>query len=305
MSPEQLAAARARRHLARGDGELNNMRLEPYQRVREARRYWQRAINAGQEFGAQASIIAQKRMQAHTLTCHPDDASAKSISREFETYKGDLISMRAIQRALHALGHYDGPINGMLGPVTRAAIRKFQRELAYDETDTLTPVQTVLVICNAAQIARDPPSQNVLGIMYATGLGVRLNVDLALEWLRAASSRRHAESTYHLAVIYGTGIVLNSYRLCDIPQNVDQADQYLREAAGHGYGPAISAWDRHGGKSPADRWAAIEKELKKNRTFEKARDLTPVGKTCLKVEEPAPGESDPAAAAPGGNGQPM
>jgi TPR repeat protein len=182
----------------------------------------------------------------------------------------------------------------MLGPMTRAAIRKFQRETAYDETDTLTPRQTVLVICNAAQIARDASSQNVLGIMYATGLGVRINVDLALEWLRAASSRRHAEATYNLAIIYGTGTVLASYRLCDIPQNLDQADQYLREAADQGYGPAIHAWRRHGGKSPAQRWADIEKELLKDPTFANARDLTPIGKNC--VREPRSDEASPAVA---------
>jgi TPR repeat protein len=99
---------------------------------------------------------------------------------------------------------------------------------------------TVYVICNAAQIARDPSSQNILGIMYATGLGVRLNIDLALEWLRTSSGRRYNKATYHLAVIYGTGIVLKSYRLCDIPRNLEQADQYLREAAAQGNGDAIA-----------------------------------------------------------------
>ena len=153
--------------------------------------------------------------------------------------------------------------------------------MAFDETDTLSPIQTVYVICNAAQIARDPSSQNILGIMYATGLGVRLNVDLALEWLRTASGRRYDKSTYHLAIIYGTGIVLNSYRLCDIAQNLDQADQYLREAASLGNGDAIAAWRKHGHKSPAARWRAIEDELLSNPTFAKARELTPIGKTCV------------------------
>jgi hypothetical protein len=288
QSDEERRAARARWYLNAGDAALNSGD------IRGARDQWQQAINEGRRFGAQASITAQKRIQAHTLTCHPTTRSAKSISREYLDYKGDLISTRAIQQALRALGHYDGPINGLLGPMTRAAIRKFQREMAYDETDTLSPRQTVFVICNAAQIARDPASQNVLGIMYATGLGMRLNVDLALEWLRTASSRRHAESTYNLAIIYGTGTVLASYRLCDIPQNLDQADQYLREAAEQGYGPAIHAWRRHGDKSPADRWADIEKELRQNRTFDQARELTPVGKSCFREKRSR--EAGPAAA---------
>jgi TPR repeat protein len=303
QSDEERRAALARWYLNAGDAALNSGD------IRGARDQWQQAINAGRRFGAQASITAQKRIQTHTLTCHPTSRSAKSISREYEKYSGDLIGVRAIQQALRALGHYDGPINGMLGPMTRAAVRKFQREMAFDETDTLTPRQTVFVICNAAQVARDPGSQNVLGIMYATGLGVRINVDLALEWLRAASSRRHAEATYNLAIIYGTGTVLASYRLCDIPQNLDQADQYLREAADQGYGPAIQAWRRHGDKSQAARWKAIEDELLKDPTFAKARELTPIGKSCFREErrDDSAAAPEPAAAPPAAQstGQPL
>jgi len=281
MSDEERSAAEARWYLARGDAALSG------DDIRRARYLWQRAIDKGRRYGAQASIIAQKRLQSYTLTCYPRDPNLKRMSNEYAQLQGDLVDMRAIQQALYALGHYDGPTNGSLGPLTRAAIRKFQREMAFDETDTLTPRQTVFVVCNAAQIARDPSSQNILGIMYATGLGVRLNVDLALEWLRTSSGRRYDKATYHLAVIYGTGIVLKSYRLCDIPRNVEQADQYLREAASQGNGDAIAAWRKYGHKSPEARWIAIEQELLNNPTFAKAKlDLTEVGKTCERRYEP-------------------
>jgi hypothetical protein len=85
--------------------------------------------------------------------------------------------------------------------------------------------------------------------------------------------------------------VLNSYRLCDIAQNLDHADQYLREAASQGNGDAIAAWRKHGYKSPAARWRAIEEELLGNPTFAKARELTPIGKTCVPPEQ-----QDPTAA---------
>jgi len=300
MSDEERNAAEARWYLARGDAALSS------DDIRRARALWQRAIDRGRRHGAQASIIAQKRLQSYTLTCYPRDRNLKRMSNDYVALQGDLVDMRAIQQALYSLGHYDGPTNGSLGPLTRAAIRKFQREMAFDETDTLTPRQTVYVICNAAQIARDPSSQNILGIMYATGLGVRLNVDLALEWLRTSSGRRYDKATYHLAVIYGTGIVLKSYRLCDIPRNLEQADQYLREAASQGNGDAIAAWRKYGHKSPAARWQAIEDELLNNPTFRKAKeDLTDIGKTCEKRYEPgprggdvAPSESAPAPAPP-------
>ena len=121
--------------------------------------------------------------------------------------RGDLIHMKVVQKALHALGHYDGPIDGGLSIVTRASIRKFQREMEFDETDTLTPMQTVYLLCNAGETARDLASQNALGIMYATGLGVEQNIDIALEWLRTASQRGYADATFNLSVLYGSGVV--------------------------------------------------------------------------------------------------
>lgn len=87
-----------------------------------------------------------------------------------------------------------------------------------------------------------------------------------------------------MALIYGTGIVLNSYRLCDIPQDIEQADQYLREAAHQNHPVAAEMWRRHAGKSPADRWKAIEADLTKydeRGVFKKTKEeLPPLGKDC-------------------------
>ncbi|MCE9524203.1 MAG: hypothetical protein K8S25_17430, partial [Alphaproteobacteria bacterium] len=259
-SREQRRANRARRYLNLGDASLAEGDVD------EARRTWLRAIKVGKSVGAQASIVAQKRIQTHTLTCHFTNESLKAISRDYKARSGDLIHMRVIQQALHALGHYDGPINGDLSIVTRAAIRKFQREMAFDETDTLSPVQTVYLLCNAAETARDLASQNALGIMYATGLGVEQNIDISLEWLRAASTRGYADATFNLSILYGSGIILNSYRLCQIPRSLEQADQYLYEAANQKHPFATALVRRygpqapHGPFTPADRWRNIEKE---------------------------------------------
>jgi len=153
--------------------------------------------------------------------------------------------------------------------------------MEFDETDTLTPVQTVYLVCNAAETARDLPSQNALGIMYAAGLGVEQNIDLALEWLRAASTRRFSDSTFNLAILYGTGIVLKSYRLCDIPRSLEQADQYLREAVQQGHPIAADLMRRHAGKTPRARWKAIEDELTKaDTTGVYASRLAPIGSSC-------------------------
>jgi His-Xaa-Ser repeat protein HxsA len=47
--------------------------------------------------------------------------------------------VRRVQIALLAQGFYDGPINGNVGPVTRAALRRFQTSRSLTVTGTITP----------------------------------------------------------------------------------------------------------------------------------------------------------------------
>ncbi len=198
--------------------------------------------------------------------------------------------MKVIQQALKSLGHYDGPIDGVLSPVTRAAIRKFQRSVSEDETDTLTPLEITQLICNAAETTRDLVSVTTLGVMYAVGLGVPQNVDQAQQWLVQASNRRYADATYNLSVLYGTGILLNSYRLCDAPRMPEQADRYLGEAAEQGHPIARALLDLYGPKSkyanlsPRERWTLIEMQQLENSTADRtgiyATKLAIVGAKC-------------------------
>lgn len=102
-----------------------------------------------------------------------------------------MIRLALRQRALTALGYHSGPVDGYYGPETREAVRGFQRELGFDETGALTPRQTTLLICHAAQTARETSVQNTLGIMYATGLGVEQNTD----WLLNGWKRRPGAMT--------------------------------------------------------------------------------------------------------------
>jgi hypothetical protein len=48
---------------------------------------------------------------------------------------------RQIQAALHRLGYYDGPIDGIFGPATRGAIRRFQDSIGEKGTGHLTAAE--------------------------------------------------------------------------------------------------------------------------------------------------------------------
>jgi Putative peptidoglycan binding domain len=46
---------------------------------------------------------------------------------------------RQAQQALHRLGFYQGHVDGIFGPLTRAAIRRFQQDIGAESTGFLTP----------------------------------------------------------------------------------------------------------------------------------------------------------------------
>ncbi|HET6238234.1 MAG TPA: peptidoglycan-binding domain-containing protein [Acetobacteraceae bacterium] len=48
---------------------------------------------------------------------------------------------REVQAALRRLGYDPGPVDGIFGPLTRAAIRRFQQDLGEKPTGSLTGEQ--------------------------------------------------------------------------------------------------------------------------------------------------------------------
>ena len=65
----------------------------------------------------------------------PSAAAAASLPAEAEMSEANR---RQIQDALRRVDYYKGPVDGIFGPLTRAAIRRFQREIGADTTGYLT-----------------------------------------------------------------------------------------------------------------------------------------------------------------------
>ena len=232
-----------------------------------ARAAWNEALLIGSEVGgAQASLVAHLRLQGAILerSCPTSQRSLERIAYGFDQTEddGDIIDLEHRQRAMSALGYYNGAVDGAYGPQTRRAVRDFQNDMGYDQTGALTPSETVSLICHAALTARDSNAQNLLGVMFATGLGLEQNLDTALEWLEVAAERGHDGANFNLAVIYGTGTIQGSYRLCGLVESPERADAYLRRAAelDHGRARALRSAAGSGG-DPAARWARISQRM--------------------------------------------
>ena len=237
-------------------------------RINEARQSWDQSLVSGSYGGgAQAALMAQQRLQTALLqlSCPTNPSSLARIAygSEHTDDSGDTIELISRQRALTALGYYSGPVDGSYGPVTRRSVRDFQREMGFDQTGALTPQETVTLICHAALNARDADSQNLLGIMFATGLGLEQNIDSALEWLDTSAERGNGSANFNLALIYGTGTVQGSYRLCGLIESPERADSYLRRAAdlGHVRAQRLRREFSSTGGEPGERWTRISEAL--------------------------------------------
>ncbi|MEM6649135.1 MAG: peptidoglycan-binding domain-containing protein, partial [Pseudomonadota bacterium] len=136
----------------------------------EARSFYRQSMDFGSGVGAQAAIYAARRVQFQSMACQYSRESLKRISRDYAMNPlGDVIEMKQKQRALRALGYYNGEVHNQHTAETRNAIRDFQADIWFDQNGVLSAEQTVLLICGGAQIANDISSQNVLGIMFAAG----------------------------------------------------------------------------------------------------------------------------------------
>lgn len=65
-----------------------------------------------------------------------------------------VLDRRRIQAALRLLGYYDGMVDGLFGPRTRAAIRRYQRDIGVPVTGTLTPDEANRLLAGLPQTSR-------------------------------------------------------------------------------------------------------------------------------------------------------
>jgi len=68
----------------------------------------------------------------------PTAATAPTMPAE---NKMSAANRRNVQEALHHLGYYQGPVDGIFGPRTRAAIRRFQNSIGAKSTGYLTALE--------------------------------------------------------------------------------------------------------------------------------------------------------------------
>jgi peptidoglycan hydrolase-like protein with peptidoglycan-binding domain len=117
---------------------------------------------AGREKAAPASAAPAIASQAPTTGSSqvvkppPPPTAAPAPAMPAED-KMSVANRRNVQKALHHRGYYHGPMDGIFGPRTRAAIRRFQDSIGATSTGYLTAVEAGRLV--SALNAATPPTE--------------------------------------------------------------------------------------------------------------------------------------------------
>jgi TPR repeat protein len=191
-------------------------------------------------YNGQSPLLAEIENQQRALDNKRLALAIGEIEREFANKNEHVI-----QNSLAALGLYLGPIDGSVGPKTRQAIERFQYNLVeMDDTLTpeqkrdvmtgeLTPMQKVALVGAAAEV-NHPQSQYIFGIMHAEGIGVPVNGEQAVRWLKKSADFGYPLAHYALGRYYRKGI----YGDDPVPPSRSEASFHLGQAAALGFDPA-------------------------------------------------------------------
>ena len=117
-----------------------------------------------------------------------------------------------VQIALSDLGYDPGTIDGIIGPRTIAAIKRWKRSHPRwspgQPEGLLVPEQTVSLFEEAAR-SGGIRSQNILGLMYWTGIGVPRSSGEAVRWLQLATSKGDMHAKANLERVSQGSLFIN------------------------------------------------------------------------------------------------
>jgi TPR repeat protein len=148
------------------------------------------------------------------------DECVPTLERQRALAMAGAIPREVIGHALFFLG-FKGP----------QAVVQFQASLPDGATGQLTATQLVRAIQMAA-VDGDANSQNMLGVMYAKGLGVVTNYARSEYWFLRAADQRYPAALYHLGVLYKVGPP-------GVDQDLHKSNDYMTMSAVAGFRPTM------------------------------------------------------------------
>jgi TPR repeat protein len=149
------------------------------------------------------------------------DECVPTLERQRALALAGAIPQDVVRHALFFLG-FKGP----------QAVVQFQASLPDGASGQLTATQLVRAIQMAA-VDGDANSQNMLGVMYAKGLGVVTNYARSEYWFLRAADQRYPAALYHLGVLYKVGPP-------GVDQDLHKSNDYMTMSAVAGFHPTMN-----------------------------------------------------------------
>ena len=170
------------------------------------------------EAGAGGSATPNPGVPAASSQAAGVRTTAESLARIPE------IPRHYIQIALADLGLYTGIIDGLIGPRSREAIRRWEALPGKaEQPDAQLSAPEILELFTTAAAAGHPRSQNILGMMYATGIGLARDAEEARKWFERSNAQGDGHAAYNLGLLYRDGL--------GVTASPDQARLYFQRAA--------------------------------------------------------------------------
>ena len=112
--------------------------------------FTQPAANTGRVYGQPQSNYGQTQQTQQGYNYPQATPNAQRQPPSGQAQNSPNYQVRDAQTALHAAGLYNGPIDGMMDPDTRAAIARFQQQSGLRRTETLDAQTQARLMSNQA-----------------------------------------------------------------------------------------------------------------------------------------------------------
>ena len=198
-----------------------------------------REVGSGFAIAQEAGAVGTPPHPGFTATIETGMPQGQPGTNQPQSGARPTTLVEQIQRELAERGYATGPVDGVLGPRTRAAISHYQRSrgLAVDGR----PSEALLAELRTSRPATPSPPAGSPGVEQTSdadalyrrgdalfhGIGVRKNVAEGIRLWKAAAAQGQRDAQFNLGVacMYGDGV----------PRDPGEAARLWRAAAAHGH----------------------------------------------------------------------
>ena len=161
---------------------------------------------------AASSVAVNPGSQSTNRQALQSRATSGTVRPGTSDQKATSALTREVQAWLKRLGYNPGPVDGIYGGKTKAAIEQFQRDIGVTPDGRVTRELKMHLkqeftrrrssLDSKAAAQGDADAQFRLGVMYRVGEGVPKNPAGAIEWFKKAAAQGNSDAQFNLGMMH-------------------------------------------------------------------------------------------------------